>query len=47
MESNDTETIQVAEWPMLQVSFLSEKLILCTGHAYDPILLGFKEEKWY
>ncbi len=42
----ETETVQVADWPMLQVRFLSEHLLVCTGHAYDPVVLGFKEGKW-
>lgn len=34
------ESIQASEWPILQVKFAAEGLLLAGGHAYDPILIG-------
>ena len=42
------EVISLGELPMLQVKFISDNLIITTGHNYSPIIIGVQKTsgKW-
>lgn len=48
LENNEKEVISLGELPMLQLKFISDNLIISTGHNYSPIVIGTDKstKKW-
>lgn len=48
LENNKKEVLSLGELPMLQVKFITEGLIVATGHNYAPIIVGIEKSsgKW-
>ena len=48
LEKNSKDVISLGNLPMLQVKFISDNLLITTGHNYSPIVLGAEKSsgKW-
>lgn len=46
LESKVKDVVSLGDLPMLQIKFLSENLIVTTGHNYSPIVIGMASDKW-
>ena len=48
LESKEKEVLSMGDFPMLQVKFIAEGLIVTTGHNYSPIVVGIEKTsgKW-
>lgn len=48
LENGSKQNVSLGELPMLQVKFISDDLLITTGHNYSPIILGAEKSsgKW-
>ena len=48
LEKNAKDVLSLGELPMLQLKFITDNLLITTGHNYSPIAFGIEKSsgKW-